>query len=155
MAPTRVDDEENLYRSIRPSSKEYCIKDGELVFSHMAFNDAGEKPSVDRSSMRNNPSESKKGPDDGVVGILTANVRAVQSIKINPNSTPDDNKRYAVDAIHRPIVGDPSQPDNLAHCQIEVAPEFQVKSHFRKLKEALARLATSSGFMIEPIEKQG
>lgn len=57
---------------------------------------------------------------------------------------------YAVDAIHRPIENDPNQADNLAHCQIECNPIIESPSRFKKLKAALAALATRHGFVIPP-----
>jgi hypothetical protein len=148
MSPTVVDDEEDLYRSIRANADEYSYQDGNLIFSSSAFDDRFMKPSVDRSSIRTIPSDARINPSDGVTKVLTADVRTSCKIPIIKNGSPVGE--YAVDAIHRPIENDPDQADNLAHCQVECNPIIESPSRFKKLKAALANLATRHGFVVTP-----
>jgi hypothetical protein len=148
MPATIVDDTEDLYRSIRADSDEYSYQDGKVFFSSTAFDDRLMKPSVDRSSMRANPSDSRISATDGITKVLTADVRRSCRVPIIMNGTPVGE--YAVDAIHRPIENDPDEPDNLAHCQIECNPVIESKSRFKKLKAALAVLASQHGFVRPP-----
>lgn len=148
--PTIVQNTEELYRSIKSHSKAYTQVDGQTVFSSSAFDDRMLMPSVDRSALILKPEYSKKSPSDGIAKLITIDVRNSCKIVIDPNAK-GPLAEYAVDVIHRPILDDPDPTeDNLAHCQIECAPAISSNSRFKKLKEALARLATRHGFVIAP-----
>ncbi|MCJ2140260.1 hypothetical protein [Methylobacterium sp. E-066] len=150
MTPTKVENDEFLYRSIRanPSEpEEYSYASGKLIISVSAFNDRGNKPSVDRSLLRDKPEEAKKNSSDGVAALLAEDVRNIKGVKVTAERT--DERTYYVDAIHRPLLADPV---NLAHCQVECDPELANPSRFRKIKEALAIIATKHGFVIDPAE---
>jgi hypothetical protein len=144
MNPTKIENEELLYRSARADGSDYTNTCGCLQVSSSAFNDRENKPSVDRSSLRTNPIEVKKSATDKVIALLTAEVRNITDVKVSGDEK--DLRTHAVDALHRPILTDPK---NIAHSQIECDPEFENKSRFKKLKEALARLASKSGFVAE------
>ncbi|UPK16091.1 hypothetical protein [Bradyrhizobium sp. 131] len=148
MDPTVVDDSEDLYRSIRANTDEYSYQDGKLVFSSSAFDDRFKKPSVDRSSLRPIPADARINADDGVAKVLTVEVRRSCKIPIIRNGVPIGE--YAVDAVHKPIENDQSLPDNLAHCHIECNPIIESGSRFKKLKAALANLASQHGFVVPP-----
>jgi hypothetical protein len=148
MVPTIVDNAEDLYRSIRADSDDYSYQNGKLVFSSSAFDDRDMRPSVDRTSMRADPADSRIAPTDGIAKVLTADVRNSCKIPIIKNGTPVGE--HAVDAIHRPIENDPIETDNLAHCQIECNPVIASGSRFKKLKAALANLANKHGFIVPP-----
>lgn len=149
MSATLVADLESVYRSIRYDAGEYAYIDGQLVFSQSAFNDRELKPSVDRSSLRPDPIDAKQSPSDGITQLKVADVRTRCKINIvDEKGKPTDE--YAVDVIHRPLKSPPEKTENLAHCQIECNPIITSPSRFRRLKEALAALATQHGFLIEP-----
>jgi hypothetical protein len=150
MDPTVVDDPEDLYRSIRSKSDEYAIVSGATLFSVNAFRDVSRKPSVDRSAIRTNPVDAKKSASDGVAKVVAREVRSVCSIVINPDKKGGGTKKYAVDVLHRPIINVPNEPNNPAHCQIECDPTLENGGRFRKLQEALARIATRHGFVVAP-----
>lgn len=145
---TVVDDDEDLYRSVRANSDEYAEQDGRILFSSAAFDDRAMAPSVDRSSLRSNPADARLNPTDGIAKVLTADVRRSCNVPIIVNGSPAGE--YAVDAVHRPIENDADAPDNLAHCQIEAHPVITSNSRFKKLKAALAALANRSGFVVPP-----
>jgi hypothetical protein len=105
---------------------------------------------VDRSTIRTNPVEAKQSATDGVAKMITKEVRGVCSIVVNPNKKGQGAKKYAVDVIHRPIVDQPPEVDNPSHCQIECDPTLDNGGRFRKLQEALARIATRHGFVVAP-----
>lgn len=128
-----VADDEWLHRSI---NKTQCRDIASVKLSSTAFNDRYKKPSVDRAHMRS-AEQTKFSPTDGVVKLLTVNVRKVAI------EQPDDNGNYDVDVWSRPVGG------NDAHAQIEPKPEMTT-SRFDKLKEALARLAAEHGWVIPP-----
>jgi hypothetical protein len=143
-----IDDSEDLYRSVRADSNEYSYQSGKLLFSSTAFDDRSMKPSVDRSAIRTDPTEARRNPTDGIAKILTKDVRQCCSVPIIKNGTPVGD--HAVDAIHHPIENGPVEPDNLAHSQIECNPIIESGSRFRRLKEALAKLANAHGFVVSP-----
>jgi hypothetical protein len=149
MEPTYVKDDEDLYRAIRAGSAEYVIADGTLRFSASAFNDRECKPSVDRSAFRTQPCDARRSGDDGVTKVIARQVRSIRGIRTQPNRE-HDVTTYDVDAVHRPLAADSSGENaNDAHCQIECRPGISA-THGRKLKDALARLATGHGFVVKP-----
>jgi hypothetical protein len=149
MEATHVEDSESLYRAIRARSNEYKEIDGIIVFSSTAFDDRLFKPSVDRSQIRTDPVGAKKSISDGVTKVTAAEVRGTCRIPIIKDGK-ETGQFHIADAYHRPIKDRPPEPDNPAHCQIECAPSVANKSRFRRLKEALARLATTHGFVVPP-----
>jgi hypothetical protein len=150
--PTIVHDTEELYRAIKSKSKAYTQVDGRTVFSSSAFDDRMLTPSVDRSALILNPRYSMKSPSDGIAKLIAREVRTSCKIVIDPNAK-GPSVEYAVDVIHRPILNDPVEPENLAHCQIECNPAISSNSRFKKLKEALLGVlqgTASSSLQVEP-----
>jgi hypothetical protein len=149
MSVTYVENDELLYRAVRGKSDEYRIEDGRLRFTVNAFGDQACKPSVDRSGLREDPRDTCFADTDGVTSIVTSEVRAIATVKVNG---PDGNPKidYKVDVHHRPIEKSEARPQgNPAHCQIECDPEI-ARNHCKKLKEALAILATKRGWAVPP-----
>ena len=147
MIGSYVDNGEVLYRSVRADCDEYRVDEGRLRITANAFKDSCNKPSVDRSSMRLDPRESRLGPTDGVASLVTVDVRKIGPLTI---AAPGGRVSYAVDVQHRPIQQSASDvKENLAHCQIECNPDIK-RNHFKKLKEALAYLASQRGWSVEP-----
>jgi hypothetical protein len=154
-----VRNEEELYRSVRGKLEEeysYGPK-GNLQISSEAFRDRDRKPSVDRAELRKfNPALSKLSDTDGVVSLMTADVRAIGTVKTKDQNA--DIVVHAVDVIYDP--NPKSNPENYAHSQIIVNPDFfetdifdtdsKKERTFYKLKKALARLATKRGWTLEP-----
>jgi hypothetical protein len=138
-----VGDEELLYRSVR--SDEAPEREGRRVLSSTAFNDTGMKPSVDRALMRE-PQLSKLSPTDGICGLIAHKVRGITDVIHQGTKRP-----YAVDVVARPIEADAAQgePGNPAHAQVEVDPNFENPTRFKRLKESLCRIA-EQGWVIEP-----
>jgi hypothetical protein len=148
MDPTPVDDAEDLYRAISAGHHGYTIRNGVYIISQSAFDDSEQKPSVDRSSIRTAMVDTKMSPTDGVIVVNTGDVRKSCKVPIlDPKGKPIGGE-YNVDVKHRPIVA--PDPENLAHCQIESSPMYTNSSRFKKVKEALARLANKKGFIILP-----
>lgn len=88
-----------------------------------------------------------RSPSDGICPITAKQIRAINSVQHLISKKP-----YNVDVYPRPIAEGNSEglPANPAHAQIEVDPEFENKSRFIKLKDALCRLADENGWVIEP-----
>lgn len=147
LEPMLISDDENIYRSIPNHPDMVTMVEGKPRFSSSAFNDRTQKVSVDQASLREYPEQSKMSETDGIVSLITAEVRAIDSV-----ADADSGLPYRIDVIERPIIaGNPDGlPENLAHAQVESAPELSNKSRFKKLKEALARLATNRGWLIGP-----
>lgn len=123
----------------------------ERRLSSTAFNDRGRKPSVNRATLSGSPAATQESPTDGVVQLVTNDVRQVSVLR-DPKSKEVPAPVHNVDVVERPIAADNPEglPENPAHAQVEASPEFLTDSRFRKLKEALALLAEKHGFLIEP-----
>jgi hypothetical protein len=143
-----ISDGDFVYRRVKrsnpPSWAPYRVEgDGNVVFLAAAFNDKGNRPSVDLARLLDfDPHRSRGGDiDKGVVALLVRDVRAIPG--------PEDDFAAEIDVKHDP------RPENPAHAQIEVGPMHdpeQDKAAYRKLKDRLARLATLSGWRVRPGE---
>ena len=145
-----ISDEEKLYRSVRGelSHDEYTYDaTGRLKIRTEAFRDRNKKPSVDRANLREfNPSLSKLNETDGIVTLTTGDVRAIGDVTTRID---DNTVRHRVDVEYAPLAQNP------AHSHIVVYPEYfgsktKQKNAFYLLRVALARLATMSGWTLEP-----
>lgn len=149
MEVTFVENAEALYRAVSANSEHYELISGGLRVSSSAFNDRWRKPSVDRSAFRADPKYTRKKETDGVTRLRASEVRSICDLRVEPNSR-ENRSTYCVDVVHRPVTAKGSQPENVAHCQVECAPDLSSDAHFRKLKEALAIIATANGFVVMP-----
>ena len=151
MAENTVTDEERLYRNVRGNiecDKYNYSSSGELIVTRNAFKDTNKSPSVDRAILLgNDPNKSKKSPSDGIVMLVTAKVRKIGDVFTSIN---DDEKVF-----HSVNVIPDHTEDNRAHALVTVDPDFFASNNkqekaFKRLKIALARLATKNGWTIEP-----
>ena len=146
-------DDEELYRSVRgaPEAEEYIFDRGKLRIRSNAFRDTSKKPSVDRAKLKEfNPFCSKLSNTDGIVSLIASDIRAIKEVE---TKTADRDATHVVDVIYDP--NPKSNPENYAHSQIIVDPEFfdtdsKKKKTFNKLQKALARLATKRGWTLAP-----
>ena len=148
----RVSDEEQLYRNVRGNLEyeEYAYDPttGHLTFLPKAFQDKEKEPSVDRAKLRNfAPEQSRIEKDNGIVTLITQEVRQIGDVKTNDNN--GRTVKHTVDVCANPI------PGNQAHALIVVDPNFfgsesKRKAAFRRLRIALAKLATRKGWTLEP-----
>jgi hypothetical protein len=138
-----VADDELLYRCIFCGlDKNYRVGESGLELSSQAFTDRNQAPSVDRAKLcAFDPKFTQKNPDDGVVSLITGEVRMINVSQNDQKGKPLFD--YKIDVCSRPT------DDNPSHAQIEPSPDYESKGAFRKVAERLARLAT------ERIEKQG
>ena len=145
-----VRDDEVLYRSVRGKyGEEYAYDStGQLKISSEAFRDREREPSVDRAVLKEfNPALSKRNDTDGVVSLITADVRAIGTVKTKIQNA--DTTVHAVEVIYDPT------PENPAHSKIVVIPEFfgsknKQRNVFKLLQLALAELAEKSGWTVKP-----
>ena len=143
-----VPDSDDLYRSVREG--EYRTVDGKVAFSASAFKDRDKKPSVDMSSVRTDPRAARKSAEQGVVKLVAGEVRKSRKIPIY-NAKQEQTGEHSIDVIHRPIKDDANgEPDNPAHCQIECHPTIDNDNRFKRLKEALAAMASKYGWVVKP-----
>lgn len=157
-AKDRVRDDEVLYRRVQAGRNYYEVAPFSRQvtrISSQAFNDRGYKPSVDRAELReHDPARSQHEDTDAVLKLLTADIRSIP-----PVPERKDNKsavNHELDVVPDPIRGHPDHPDNPAHALIIPNPAFRKtkpKKVFRRVKEALARLAMEEGcWAILPVE---
>ena len=148
----RISDDELLYRYVRgdlAKGELYSEERGKLEIRPAAFRDPNQQPSVDRAVLRRfDPSLTKSRPTDGVVTLMTGEVRAIGEVK--SENQPDDFL-HAVDVEYDPL------PQNSSHSQIIVNPAFfgekrKQRNAFKLLRVALARLATINGWTLRPGE---
>ena len=148
-----VQDNEELYRSVRSrnresADKEYIIKKGRLIILPAAFRDRYKQPSVDRAKLRDfKPTLSKLSETDGIVSLIAGEVRKIGKVETKVQN--GDPVPHAVDVIPDPT------PDNPAHSQIVVRPDFfgsknKQKNAFKLLQIALAKLASKKDWTLEP-----
>jgi hypothetical protein len=146
----RVKDEEMLFRCVFFGRNLYKVQpDGVVRLSSQAFADQNTEPSVDRAVLCNNdPSWTQKDEQDGVVSLITIDVRRVSVSGQNPKPARDEpiEIQYNID-----VVPDPFQ-DNEAHAVVRPTPPYQTKSVFRRVREALARIAEGYGWVIPPAD---
>jgi hypothetical protein len=143
-----VPDSDDLYRSVRKG--EYSTINGQVAFSASAFSDRDRKPSVDMSSIRPDPRDARKSTEQGVAKLVTGEVRKSSKIPIY-DAKQNQTGEHSIDVVHRPIKDDPDgEPDNPAHCQIECHPTIENDNRFKRLKEALARMANKYGWVVKP-----
>ena len=153
---TKISDDEALYRSVRGTIEhsEYEYSSGSLIITRHAFKDAQKCPSVDRANiLKHTPAKAKKSKTDGVVTILTSDVRKIGDVHTQIDA--DESIFHSVDVVADPIKDDPTLPDNPAHALVTVTPYFfgsknKQKNAFKLLRISLARLATKNGWTITP-----
>lgn len=145
-ATSPVLNEEGLYRSIRDEVQHFgCDARGALTrLSHSAFNDRGKQPSVDRARMRpGGASESRKSPSDGVVTVAAAEVRAIRTVATLDRKG-NVAQQHEVNVVHDP------EPNNHSHALVVTAPHAASDGAFKRLKEALCRIAERKGWAFRP-----
>ena len=147
-----IQDDEKLYRNVRGESEydEYSYDHtGTLIIHSAAFRDRCKKPSVDRAKLKKfNPHCAKLNETNGIVSLITADVRSIGEVKTKING--EDTVTHTVDVIYDPI-----PEENCAHSQIVVNPEFfgstsKRNKAFKLLQRALARRATERGWTLKP-----
>lgn len=153
---THVDDAEQLIRRVPAVGG--CFKSiAPIELSSTAFNDRSHKPSVDRLRMKASSDDCKLQPTDGLVMLIAGEVRAIDGgIVMGANNKPlvdasgnPTGETYRIDVLHRPIEASATTKENAAHTQIETTPA-PGRSPFERIKERLARLADTRGWIVEP-----
>ncbi len=141
-----VRNEEELYRSVRGEIEydEYSVNDaGKYIVQPAAFRDRHKRPSVDRAELRNfDPSLSKLSDTDGIVSLVTGEIRFLPKVDI-------ELADHTIDVIYTPI------SENPAHSEISMTPTYRIsnnreKKAFKSLQKALARLANLKGWTLKP-----
>lgn len=142
---TEVAADELLLRSVPDNPDCFmCGDTGELLkVRTSAFNDRERKPSVDRQDLRQGaPQSSRKAPSAGVVALIAGEVRGISVATLDKDE--QVQMVHAVDVLHRPL------DENYAHAQIECAPHVVSEGAWKRLKEALCRIAQQHGWACRP-----
>lgn len=148
----RVPDEEMLYRRIRDEDNHVAFADGRYIVSGQAFSDRERKPSVDIATLcipLGGPTWTQAGEDNGVARLKAEAVRALVIVGVHvippprpPNTKKEVDVAHAIDVHPCPVAGDPALRDNPAHAEIRPSPDWCSKNVFRRLLEALERIAS-------------
>ena len=120
-----------------------------------AFNDPILKPSVDRASIRTNAADSLRGVGHGIAQLLTVEVRACKKVIQNPwAKNPAEQIPYKLLVTADPVEDGNAQglPPNPSHALIETDPALANPSRFRKVKDALCRLAEQRPWVVQPAQ---
>lgn len=143
---TPVLDEEDLFRSVRddPQCFGWDANRKALRLSHSSFNDPDKQPSVDRAGLQSSgPQATRFTETDGVVVMTASQVRAVRGLK-----TCDAKGKalhdHDVDVHHAP------EEHNYSHALIKTVPQAVSDGTFKRLKEALCRIAEGRGWAYPP-----
>src|SRR6266851_2998157 len=80
-----VADDEVLYRRVPRVEGLYIIQAGAIIkVSSAAFSDRSFRPSVNRAELcHNDPGETQRDPSDGVVSVVTGDVRSIDTVVRN------------------------------------------------------------------------
>lgn len=149
MTVTPVQSEEIVFRSVKDLETHFFhdVSTGTLRITSSAFNDPNLTPSVDRSKLlQGGPEVSRRAESDGVVSLLTADVRLVEVATNDADGNPV--QRHAADVVHDPV------EDNYAHAIIAAHPSLSAKTAFKRLKESLCILAQKSGWAYPPASRR-
>ena len=149
---SEVGDDEVLFRRVLDTDNHVAIVDGKYKVTAQAFGDSAQKPSVDlasRCEKLGGAAWTQDGDENGVAVLVTEKVRALKivGVKTLPLPLPPNTKKtvdveHAIDVHPCPVRDDPHIRDNPAHAELRPSPEWCSKSAFRRLLEALERIAS-------------
>lgn len=143
MSTSFVADGEVLYRRV-PRQYYTVAPDNTLKVTSQAFAERNQRPSVNRADLCNHdPVPMCNGPTDGVVSIVTKDVRDTDTVVQN-DARGRPIQIYYVDVDPAPLA------DNPAHAEIYVQPQCPTPNVFRKLCTRLARLANERAWEVYP-----
>lgn len=148
MSVDKVEDDEILYRRVLFQKNHYRIdSEFNVKISSQAFLDRQYKVSVDRAKICNfDPTKTQQKKENAVVSLLTKDVRRIDTV-IERNQKGKCVEKHRIDVIPDAL------EDNEAHALIVTDPDYQKpKKVFRKLVDALARLANEREWVIYPLE---
>ncbi len=143
MLKTPVVDEEVLYRCVKHGKNLKKMQpDGTFRLSTQAFADPYNRPSVNRAALcSNDPKSTQFEPEDGVVSVITYDVRLTESVVQKDKER--IVKRFQVDVEHVPV------PENYSHAEIFIDPTSQSRGVILRFMERLAYLANQRPWEIE------
>jgi hypothetical protein len=148
MPDSPVSNDELLFRRVPNKPENLKSENGICTVGASAFNSPDRRPSVNRARFLPDPRDTQMDPSDGVLSLLAIEIREIGSVALEPPAV----GHFKVLVEPRPIYANnrEGEPENLSHAQIETDPPMDSPSRFRKLKEALARLANRRPWLIEP-----
>ena len=153
MSENTITHDEILYRRVRSNRGLYDIlPNGRVLFNSQAFADPAFRPSVDRAKLCKDGPKHTLGSysDAGVTSLITGDVRSISNLEQQDRN---EIRTFKVDVEYKPIINDPTQPENIAHAEICTVPQC-TKPIFRRLREQLALLANTRQWEIEPPDLQ-
>lgn len=147
---SKVNNDEVLWRSVFPDEVHSSPAEP-LHLKSTAFNDRSKKISVDRAVIRVDPNLTKR---DATCGIVSLDAKQVRDIGVFKRKINDGTAiEHFVDVI--PDVIEPPEPPNPSHALIVTKPHNNHDGTFKKLKEALVRIASPRGWVLSPSAELG
>jgi len=140
----RVEDAEIVYRSVRDEPKEHTVVDGQLKISAAAFSDSKKRPSVDRARIQVDVQLAKKSESDGVTALVAGPIRGISTVR-RLDKNQKVVQQHGVDVVAVPL------EENASHAEVHCEPALEDDKVFRRLREALAVLATQAGWVVPPL----
>ena len=153
MSENIITPDEILYRRVRSNKGLYdLLPGGKVLFNSQAFADPAFRPSVDRARLCKDGPKHTLGSysDAGVTSLITGDVRSINGLEQHDGN---EIRTFEVDVEYKPIINDPTQPENEAHAEICTKPPC-TKRVFKRLREQLALLANARQWEIEPPDSQ-
>lgn len=148
---TLVLDEETLWRRVLDNGKHVTRTGNDVRISSTAFDDAGQRPSVDRACMcepLGGLSWTQEGEGNGVLTLNAGEIRKhtisgeKQLADARANAPKSIAVTHVIDVLHSPVEETNEDRENPAHAQITPTPEWVNRSVFKRLKELLVRIST-------------
>lgn len=142
MSNQPVADEEALYRRVLPNYYQTDSRTGLKRLSPQVFSDRELKISVDRAILcANNPNYTKKSDNDGVLSLITGDIRAINNlVRLDAKGNVINDQVVNVDPD--PINNMENDADNNpAHALIYATPDFDSRPVFKRLIESLTLIS--------------
>lgn len=140
-----VANHELLFRAVSDADEHHRIdENGFLLLGQSAFNDRERTPSVDRAELQGGgPQATRREDADGVVILQAAEIRSICTVA-TCDAHQNILRQHNVDVRHVPVL------NNYSHGQVEAAPHVTSGGAWKKLKEALCRVAMKRGWAFKP-----
>lgn len=145
-----VEDDEVVRRAVKDDPTHFaCDANGALLrLGQSAFNDPEKRPSVDRAVLQPAGAQAARRADtDGVVSLVARDIRNIAGVATF-NDKGKVVQEHEVDVRHDPL------NNNRAHALVVTAPQIATDGTFKRLKEALCRLAQPRGFDYPPASRR-
>ncbi len=143
MHEDQVGDDEVLFRCVRRAYVK--VENGALRISSLAFTDPELEISVDRADLcSHDPKHTQRSQEDYVCTLMTHAVRAIEDVRRMGKDGKTVVQQHVVLVEPKPEKEDAEKgvKENPAHAVIRADPQIANDRVFRRLQDALTRLAS-------------